>query len=93
MARPVFTPLAAARKKSGLTLAQVSKAIGGYSRGGLSHIERGHGRPRPELAAKLVKLFNGEVTLEQILLAQKKPVSRALVGKKPSRSVRVQEAR
>lgn len=66
-----------------MSLTQVSEAVG-YDRGGLSRIERGMSRPRPALTNKLVQLFAGALTRDQIQFPEDYPVD----GKKPSRSTK-----
>ncbi len=87
MAKATLTPLAAARASRGLSLAQLSKAVN-YDRGGLSRIERGIARPRRELANRLVNVFDGAITRDQILF----PEEYMSAQKKPSRSTKLQEA-
>jgi len=98
MSGAVLTPLATIRKSRGLSLGDLSKMVD-YDRGGLSRIERGIARPRPELANRLVTAFEGKITRDQILFpeeypepTQKKPV-RSVPGKKSVRSAQLQEAR
>lgn len=83
MSQALLTPLARARAASGMSLTQVSAAVQ-YDRGGLSRIERGMSRPRPALANRLVQLFEGKLTRDQILFPEEYPLD----GKKPSRSTK-----
>lgn len=66
-----------------MSLTQVSAAVQ-YDRGGLSRIERGKARPRPELAKRLVQLFAPGLTRDQIMFPEDYPLD----GKKPSRSTK-----
>lgn len=62
----MITPLRQARESRNMTIQQVAIAIGTDS-GNLSRIERGLQVPSKDLAEKLVKHFDGEITEIQIL--------------------------
>jgi len=63
-------PLKAARTRRGLTLDQVSQAVGTDS-GNLSRIENGKQKASPDLAERLAKHFGGEITEIQILYPER----------------------
>lgn len=63
-------PLKAARTRRGLTLDQVSQAVGTDS-GNLSRIENGKQKASPDLAERLAKYFGGEITEIQILYPER----------------------
>ena len=65
------SPLKQARKKRELTLQQVVNAIGIDTRN-LSRIERGLQVPSKELAEKLVRYFDNEVTETQIIYPERR---------------------
>lgn len=56
--------------KRQLTLQQVANAVG-IDTGNLSRIERGHQVPSKELAEKLVKFFDNDVTETQIIYPER----------------------
>jgi len=64
------TPLRLARERHGLTIVQVS-ASAGIDPGNLSRIERGVQVPSLELAERLAKQFEGELTELQILYPER----------------------
>lgn len=64
------SPLKRARLKRELTLQQVANEVG-IDTGNLSRIERGLQIPSKELAEKLVKLFDNEVTETQIIYPER----------------------
>lgn len=64
------SPLKQARLKRELTLQQVANEVG-IDTGNLSRIERGLQIPSKELAEKLVKLFDNEVTETQIIYPER----------------------
>jgi transcriptional regulator with XRE-family HTH domain len=64
------SPLKQARLKRELTLQQVANEVG-IDTGNLSRIERGHQIPSKELAEKLVKFFDNEVTETQIIYPER----------------------
>lgn len=64
------SPLKQARLKLKLTLQQVANAVG-IDTGNLSRIERGLQVPSKELAERLVKFFDNEVTETQIIYPER----------------------
>jgi putative transcriptional regulator len=74
------------RKRRGVSLAVVALEMN-CDRAHLSRIERGQGQASPDLANRLSKYFEGEVTRDQILFPEDYPDI-----KKPVRSASAQEA-
>jgi transcriptional regulator with XRE-family HTH domain len=66
----MISPLKKARLKRELTLQQVANEVG-IDTGNLSRIERGLQIPSKELAEKLVKFFDNEVTETQIIYPER----------------------
>ena len=64
------TPLRLAREQRDMTIVQVSTATG-LDPGNLSRIERGCQTPSKDVAEKLAKFFNNEVTEIQILYPER----------------------
>lgn len=64
------SPLRSAREKRELTIQDVAQAVG-IDAGNLSRIERGVQTPSKELAEKLSKYFDGEVTEIQIFYPER----------------------
>lgn len=64
------SPLKQARKKREMTLQQVANAVG-IDTGNLSRIERGLQVPSKDLAEKLVKHFDNEITETQIIYPER----------------------
>ena len=64
------TPLRLAREQREMTIVQVSTATG-IDPGNLSRIERGCQTPSKEVAEKLAKFFDNEVTEIQILYPER----------------------
>lgn len=64
------TPLRKARLKAKMTIQEVASSIK-CDPGNLSRMERGIQRPSPEVAERLAKLFNTELTEIQILYPER----------------------
>lgn len=64
------TPLRLARERREMTIVQVSTATG-IDPGNLSRIERGCQTPSKDVAEKLAKFFDNEVTEIQILYPER----------------------
>jgi len=64
------SPLKQARLKRELTLQHVANEVG-IDTGNLSRIERGLQIPSKELAEKLVKFFDNEITETQIIYPER----------------------
>jgi len=64
------TPLRKARLKAKMTIQEVASSIK-CDPGNLSRMERGIQRPSPEVAERLAKLFDAELTEIQILYPER----------------------